>query len=139
MTLTTARSTTVTPLLIPLSPGRRRVQEAVANLQAAFEEMLREDRERARQREQARQDNAAETERRTRLAAARVATRHLRIEVDRKWFWDFTATALDAMQDLAREARKQGQKTEAAALQARLDTTVQALEKLQAREIGGAK
>jgi hypothetical protein len=62
-----------------------------------------------------------------------MATRAQRVEVDAKFFWDFTATALVSMRDLAAEARKQGQRGQADALDARIDEAARELERIQKR------
>jgi hypothetical protein len=139
MTLTTARSTTVTPFRVPVSPGRAKVAAAAAALQQAIDEMFAEDKAKARARERVRQENAAKTERRVRLAQTRLAARAQWVEAPAKWFWSFANESLDSMRDLAAEAKRQGQRREAAALESRIDVICGELERIQQRQIGGAK
>ena len=94
MTVMTARSA-IEPLRLPRSPGRARVAAAAAALQSAVEELYREEREREAARERARKETDAKAKRLALMAEARQATREMRIEIDRKWFWDFAAEALE--------------------------------------------
>ena len=129
MTLATLPRSTFRP-----SPGRARVAVAAAELQHAIDALYEEDREKARQRERARMETAAKTERLVRLGQARAATRALRIEVDRKWFWDFAAEALDTMREAASDARRHGEQMRAQAIESRIDAACTQLDKIQQRE-----
>ena len=132
MTLATLpRSTPLRP-----SPGRAKVAAAAAALQQAIDDLYREDREREAERERNRQRNAAETERLVRLGKARLATRKLKVEVPAKFFWDFAAEALDAMRELAREAKQHGQQMRAQGIEARIDAMCGELDRIQKREAG---
>jgi hypothetical protein len=134
VTLATLRRSTVTPLQIPVSAGRKRVQEAAAALQEAIDAMFAEDKAKALARERERQEGDERAKRAALKAQARQATRSMRIEVPRAWFWDFSASALEAMKDLVREARKQGQRGPADALQVRIDEAHKMLDRIQTRE-----
>ena len=130
MTLATLpRSTSLRP-----SPGRAKVAAAASALQQAINDLYAEDRERAAQRERNRLRNAAETERLVRLGQARLATRKLRVEVPAKFFWDFSAEALDALRELASEAKQHGQQMRAQAIESRIDAACEQLDRIQKRE-----
>jgi hypothetical protein len=139
MNLPAIRRSTGTRLQIPKSPGRARVDAAVYALQQALNQMFNEESEKEAERQRARQEGAAKTERRVRLAQARLAARAQWVEVPAKFFWSFANESLDSMRDLAREARKQGQRREADALNARIDAACTELERIQQRQVGGAK
>jgi hypothetical protein len=124
--------------VLPRSPARDRVAQAAKLLQDAVDGLYREAREEAAKRERTYRENAAERERRVALAAAREATRALRLEVGTKWFWDFTADAIDCMHQLAQEARRQGQQAHADALEVRIDAAVKELDRIQQRQARGA-
>jgi hypothetical protein len=129
MTLTTLSRSTVEPLR--RSPARARFDDAMAELRRAVAAIDAEDRERAAARERAWQETEAKVERRVRLAAAREATKALRLEVPTRWFWSFANDALDDMRTLASEARRQGEQGRAQALDARLDAALKELNKIQ--------
>ncbi len=133
MTVMTARSA-IEPLRLPRSPGRARVAAAAAALQSAVEELYREEREREAARERARKETDAKAKRLALMAEARQATREMRIEIDRKWFWDFAAEALDALRELAAEAKQHGQQMRAQAIESRIDAACAELDRIQKRE-----
>jgi len=116
------------------SPARARVAQAAAQLQAAIDALYEEDKARARERERARQESDAKAKRLTLMAEAREATRGLRVEVPTKFFWDFSAEALDAMRELAAAARRNGEQMRAQAIEARVDGFCGELDKIQRRE-----
>lgn len=121
-----------TPL--PPSPARAKVAAAAAALQRAIDELYAEDRERAAQRERARAENDAKAAKFLRLAKARQATRAMRVEVPAKFFWDFAAEALDALRELASEAKQHGQQMRAQAIESRIDAACEQLDKIQQQE-----
>ena len=123
---------------LPPSPARAKVTAAAAALQRAIDDLYAEDRERAAQRERARAENDAKAARFLRLAKARQATRELRIEVDRRWFWDFAGEAVHLLGEFASEANKRGERTRADAINSRVDAFCAALNKIQEREARGA-
>jgi hypothetical protein len=131
--MTLANVFPLTPPKLPVSPGRRRVNEAVGRLQDALGQLFAEEAAREAERERARLEGEAKAQRRLHLAQARQATRAMRIEVDARWFWDFANGALDSMRDLAAEAKRQGQNGPANALEARIDAAVKTLDEIQKR------
>jgi hypothetical protein len=118
----------------PRTPARARLVDAATELRRAIGDLEREDRERAAQRARANEETDRKVKARIAKAKARAATREYRIEVPAKFFWDFSATALDAMHELAKEARNQGQIGIANSWANRADEIATALEKLQQRE-----
>ena len=67
-------------------------------------------------------------------AKARAATANLRIEVDRRWFWNFTGELVDLLRQVAADARRRGETVDANAIEARIDDAVEQLERVQKRE-----
>jgi hypothetical protein len=98
--------------------------------------MYAEDREKAAKRDRAHKENAARAERLLRLAEARQATRGMRVEVDRKWFWDFANDALDTMREASGEAKKRNEQMRAQGIDARIDAACVQLDRIQKRETG---
>jgi hypothetical protein len=135
MTLATLprRSAVLTPPL-PQSAGRRKVAAAARLLQEALDQLYREDREKADARERAWRETEAKAKRVVALAQARQATRGLRIEVDRKWFWSFNNETLDLLRAVADDAQKRGETSDARMIERHIDGMCTALEKLQAKE-----
>ena len=130
MTLATLpRSTSLPP-----SPARAKVAAAAAQLQRAIDQLYAEDRERDAQRERARAESDRKAKRFVLMAEARRATRELRVEVPAKFFWDFAAEALDALHELAREAKQHGQQMRAQAIESRIDAACVQLDRIQKRE-----
>src|ERR1700722_13614918 len=97
----------------PRSSARARLVDAATELRRAIADLEREDRERAAERERAWRETEAKAQRRVQLAAARQATRNLRIEVDRKCFWNFNNETLDLLRAVAADAQKRGEMSDA--------------------------
>jgi hypothetical protein len=68
------------------------------------------------------------------LAQARVSTRNLRIEVDRKWFWSFTGETLDLLRACAADAKKRGATSDAHMIERHVSDMCDQLEAIQAKE-----
>jgi hypothetical protein len=66
-------------------------------------------------------------------AQARQATRGLWVEVPAKFFWDFAAGSVEAMRELASEARKQNDTGRVHAIERAIDEACEQLDKLQRR------
>jgi hypothetical protein len=124
----------VTPLLQP-SAGRSRVQAAVELINQGLRQLHAEQRERE---ERARSFKVAPYSEReqaliNKAEARRIKQQHM-ISVDRKWFWDFCAAALDIAREAAAEARKRGEQGRADSIEGRIDAACERLDKLQQRE-----
>ena len=116
-------------LRLPRSPARGRLDDAVTELRRAVAAVDAEDRVRAAQREHARQENAAQTERRVLMAQARLAT-----EIDRRWFWSTMGEMLDMLRACAADAKKRSEHGDARMIERVVDEVRTALEKIQAKE-----
>ena len=119
------------PLIVPRSPARSRVLAAANELQRAVDQLFEEAKAEAREKAKRDEENDRKAEAHVARARARLATREYRVEVPARWFWSFTADAIDAMRDLAAEARKQGQNGPANALDARIEAACAELERIQ--------
>jgi hypothetical protein len=119
----------------PQSSARARLVDAATELRRAIVALEREDRERADQSERAWQQNRAKIERRARLAAAREATRGMRIEVDRKWFWNSHNETLDLLRAVAADAKKRGETSDAQMIERHIDAMCDQLERIEKREV----
>jgi hypothetical protein len=122
-----------TPLLQP-SAGPSRVETAAELMQQALRQLWAEDRERAADRERARKATDARAKKFLLLAQAKRATREMRVVVPAKFFWDFCAEGLDAMRELANEAKQHGQQMRAQAIENRIDAACAQLDRIQQRE-----
>jgi hypothetical protein len=125
---------TVTPLLQP-SAGRSRVQAAAELIQQGLRQLWAEERERAERQRSFRVAPFSEREQAliNKAEARRIKQQHM-ISVDRAWFWNFSAEALDALRELAAEAKKHGQQMRADSIESRVDAACQQLDRLQQRE-----
>jgi hypothetical protein len=132
MTLATLSRSTVEPLR--RSPARARLDDAMAELRRAVAAMDTEDRERAAKRDRARQENAAKTERLVRLVQARLATKNLRIEIDRKLFWSLTGELIETLRQCAADAKRRGETGDVRVIERVIDDACTQLEKIQAKE-----
>lgn len=121
-------------LSLPPSPARARVAAAAAALQHAIDALYEEDKERAAQRERASAESAARAKRLALMAEARNATRHLRVEVDRRWFWNFANEVMDDLHQQANEARGAGQRMRVTQLANRIEALGNELDKIQKRQ-----
>jgi hypothetical protein len=97
MTLATLPRSSSLPM--SRSQARARVAAAASALQRTIDDLYAADKAQAAQRERDRAESDAKAKRLVSLAQARQATRELRVEVPAKWFWDFSAEALDALID----------------------------------------
>jgi hypothetical protein len=125
---------TVTPLLQP-SAGRSRVDTAVELMNQAQRLLWAEQREREKRRREFKVAPYSEREQAliNKAEARRIKQQHM-ISVDRAWFWNFSAEALDALRELAAEAKKHGQQMRADSIESRVDAACQQLDRLQQRE-----
>jgi hypothetical protein len=101
----------------------------VIELRRAVAAVDAEGRARAAQRERARQENAAQTERRVLMAQARLATKELRIEIDRRWFWSTMGEMLDMLRACAADAKKRSATADARTIERVIDAAGEQLEK----------
>jgi hypothetical protein len=124
------------PLAIPRSPARERVAAAATELQRAVDDLYAEARKQAAERARRDEEMDRKAQARLHLAAARLATKELRVEVPTKFFWDFCAEGLDALRELAAEARQRGQQMRAQGIDARVDGICAELERIQKRAAG---
>jgi hypothetical protein len=118
----------------PRSSARARLADAATELRRAVADLECEDREQAAERERSWQETKAKVERRARLAAARQATRGLRIEVDRKWFWNFNNETIELLHTIAADAKKRGETNNAQMVERHIDGMVEQLERIQKKE-----
>jgi Asp-tRNA(Asn)/Glu-tRNA(Gln) amidotransferase A subunit family amidase len=120
---------------LPMSPSqaRARVAAAASALQRTIDDLYAADKAQAAQRERDRAESDTKAKRLVSLAQARQATRELRVEVPAKWFWNFSAEALDAFRELAKEAKQQGQRGLADSIERRVDAICTELERIQKR------
>jgi hypothetical protein len=126
----------VVPLTPPLpqSAARRKVAEAARLLQEGLNALYQEEREKADARARANAETDAKAKRLVALAQARQATRGLRLEVDKKWFWSFNNEMLDLLRQVAADAKSRGEHADARAIEAHIDAACEQLEKIQKRE-----
>ena len=126
----------VVPLTPPLpqSTGRRKVADAARLLQEGLNALYEEERAKADARARANAESDARAKRHTALAQTRAATRGLRIEIDRKFFWSFCNEALDLLRAVAANARKRGAQADARAIERHIDDMCDQLERVQKRE-----
>jgi hypothetical protein len=120
---------------VPPSPGQSRVQEAARLLQAALLELRREERERAERQKNFKVRPYSEREQAliNKAEARRIKQAHL-LSVSRAWFWDFCGQMLDIAREAAAEARKRGEQSRAASIDARIDAACERVDRLQQRE-----
>jgi hypothetical protein len=116
------------------SPGRARVAAAARLLQEAIDELYREDRAKALEGERARAESDARAKRFTLMAEARNATRELRVEVDRRWFWNFVNEVMDDLHQQANEARRAGEQMRVTQLENRIEALGNELDRIQKQQ-----
>jgi hypothetical protein len=123
----------LTTLLQPTA-GKSRVQNAVARLQEAMNELYLEQSERAERQKNFQVKPLSEREK---VAIDKAKVRAIKqqhmLSVDRKWFWSFTAEMVDMLRDMAADLRKRGERGQANAIEARVDAVCLELEKIQQR------
>jgi hypothetical protein len=119
------------------SAGRSRVQTAAELIQQGLRQLWAEERERADRQRSFRVAPFSEREQAAIRQAElrRIKQEHL-MSVNRARFWSFSVEALDAMRELAAEAKKHGQQMRAQGIEARVDEICGRLDQLQKREAG---
>ena len=68
------------------------------------------------------------------MAEARNATRELRVEVDRRWFWNFVNEVMDDLHQQANEARRAGEQMRVTQLENRIEALGNELDRIQKQQ-----